>query len=109
MNEAALLEFAKQHNYEEAIAALSALSGVRLSTVDKLVLGDRYDPILILSRAIGVEWATTRALIVLRLGPGKVPSPPDIEEARVNFERLSSTTAQRVLGFWRARDTNKSG
>ena len=104
LNEAAILEFARTHQYEEAVAGISALSGVRLSTIDRLILGDRYDPILILGRAIGLEWATVRALIVLRLGPGKVPSPPDIEEARVNFERLSSTTAQRVLAFWRARE-----
>jgi uncharacterized protein (DUF2336 family) len=105
LNEAAILNFARNHQYEEAVAAISALSGVRLSTVDRLVVGERYDPILILGRAIGLEWATVRALIVLRLGPGKMPSPPDIEEARVNFERLSAVTAQRVLAFWRARET----
>lgn len=104
LNEAALLNFAKEHKYEEAVAALSAMSGVRLMTVDQLILGDRYDPILLIARAIGLEWATARALIVLRLGPGKMPSPPDIEEARLNYERLSTTTAQRVLVFWRARE-----
>jgi len=104
LNEAALLSFAKEHKYEEAVAALSAMSGVRLATVDQLILGDRYDPILLIARAIGLEWATARALIVLRLGPGKMPSPPDIEEARLNYERLSTTTAQRVLVFWRARE-----
>jgi uncharacterized protein (DUF2336 family) len=104
LNEAALLSFAKEHKYEEAVAALSAMSGVHLATVDQLILGDRYDPILLIARAIGLEWATARALIVLRLGPGKMPSPPDIEEARLNYERLSTTTAQRVLVFWRARE-----
>ena len=108
LNEAALLGFAKEHKYEDAIAALSAISGMRLSTVNQLVLGDRYDPILILGKSIGLEWATVRALVVLRLGPGKIPSGPDIEEARVNFERLSQATAQRVLTFWRTRDKTKS-
>lgn len=108
LNEAALLGFAKEHKYEEAVAALSAISGMRLSTVNQLVLGDRYDPILILGKSIGLEWATVRALVVLRLGPGKIPSGPDIEEARVNFERLSQATAQRVLTFWRTRDKTKS-
>jgi hypothetical protein len=84
------------------------MSGVRISSVDQLVLGDRYDPILILGKSIGLEWATVRTLIVLRLGPGKTPSAPDIEEARVNFERLSPTTAVRELDFWRAREAAKS-
>jgi uncharacterized protein (DUF2336 family) len=105
LDEAALLGFAKAHKYEECVAALSAMSGVRISTIDRLVMGDRHDPILILGRASGLQWATVRALIVLRLGPGRVPSATDIEEARLNFERLAPSTAQRVLGFWQTRQS----
>ncbi|MGN6284940.1 MAG: DUF2336 domain-containing protein [Afipia sp.] len=108
LNEAVLLKFAREHQYEMAVAALSIMSGVRLESVDQLVLGDRYDPILILGKSAGLEWATVRTLIALRLGPGKAPSAPDVEEARVNFDRLSPTTAARVLAFWRARDAAKS-
>jgi uncharacterized protein (DUF2336 family) len=105
LNEAALLNFAKARKYEECVAALSAMSAVRLAAIDRLIMGDRHDPILILGRAIGLEWATVRALIMLRLGPGRVPSATDIEEVRLNFERLVASTAQRVLGFWRTRQT----
>lgn len=104
LNEATLLGFAKAHQYEEAIAALSALSSVRISTVDHLVMGERHDPILILGKSIGLGWATVRALILLRLGPARGPAAPDLEEARLNFEQLVPSTAQRVLGFWRMRE-----
>lgn len=107
LDEAALLGFAKQHKYEESVAALAALTGMRISVVHQLVLGDRYDPVLLLGKSIGLEWATVRALVVLRLGPGRVPSGPDIEEARINYDRLSPATAQRVLTFWRLRDKGK--
>jgi uncharacterized protein (DUF2336 family) len=106
LDEAALLGFAKQHKYEESIAAFAALTGMRLSVVNQLVMGDRYDPILLLGKSIGLAWATVRALVVLRLGPGRVPAGPDIEDARLNYDRLSPATAQRVLTFWRARDKN---
>lgn len=106
LDEAALLGFSKQHKYEESIAAFAALTGMRLSVVNQLVVGDRYDPILLLGKSIGLEWATVRALIMLRLGPGRAPAGPDIEDARLNYERLSPATAQRVLTFWRARDKN---
>jgi uncharacterized protein (DUF2336 family) len=105
LNEAALLGFAKAHKYEESVAALSAMSGAGISTIDRLIVGDRHDPILILGRAAGLEWATVRALIVLRLGPRRVPSATDIEEARLNFERLAPSAAQRVLGFWQTRQS----
>ena len=72
-------------------------------TLDRLISGDRYDPILIVGKAIGLEWATVRALILLRLGPNRVPSPADIESARVNFARLMPSTAERVVGFWKTR------
>jgi uncharacterized protein (DUF2336 family) len=105
LNEAALLGFAKTHRYEESIAALSAMSGVRIATLDRLIAGDRHDPILIVGKAVGLEWATVRALILLRLGPSRVPSPADIESARVNFARLMPSTAERVVSFWQTRQS----
>jgi uncharacterized protein (DUF2336 family) len=103
LNESALLEFAKAHKYEESIAALSAMSGVKIATLDRLISGDRYDPILIVSKVIGLEWPTVRALILLRLGPNRVVSTAEIEGARVNFARLMPSTAERVVNFWKAR------
>jgi uncharacterized protein (DUF2336 family) len=105
LNESALLGFAKAHKYEESVAALSAMSGVKIATLDRLVAGDRQDPVLIVGKAVGLEWATVRALILLRLGPSRVPSPTDIESARVNFTRLMPSTAERVVGFWQTRQS----
>jgi hypothetical protein len=105
LNEAALLGFAKTFNYEESVAALSAMSGVKIATLDRLITGDRYDPILIVGKTVGLEWATVRALILLRLGPHRVAAPADIESARVNFGRLMPSTAERVVSFWQTRQT----
>ena len=103
LNEAALLGFAKAFKYEESVATLSAMAAVKLDTLDRLIAGDRHDPILIVGKVIGLEWATVRALILLRLGSNRVPSPSDIESARVNFARLMPSTAERVVTFWQAR------
>ncbi|WP_454615744.1 DUF2336 domain-containing protein [Bradyrhizobium cenepequi] len=103
LNEVALLDFAKSFKYEESVCALAAMTGVKIATLDRLITGDRYDPILIAGKTIGLEWATVRALILLRLGPNRVPSPADIESARLNFTRLMPSTAQRVVDFWKTR------
>ncbi|WP_454623606.1 DUF2336 domain-containing protein [Bradyrhizobium cenepequi] len=103
LNELALLDFAKSFKYEETVCALAAMTGVKIATLDRLITGDRYDPILIAGKTIGLEWATVRALILLRLGPNRVPSPADIESARLNFTRLMPSTAQRVVDFWKTR------
>ena len=103
LGEAALLNFARALKYEESIAALSSMTGVKIETLDRLIRGDRADPILIAGKAIGAEWATVRALILLRAGPNRPVTPADIESARVNYARLMPATAQRVVAFWKTR------
>ncbi|TFV37024.1 DUF2336 domain-containing protein [Bradyrhizobium frederickii] len=105
LGESALLGFAKANKYEESIASLSAMSGVRLSVLERLILGDRYDPILIVGRVLNLGWPTVRALILLWYGPHRIPADADIEAARANFTRLMPTTAERVVNFWRNRQT----
>jgi len=105
LNEAALLGFSKEYRYEETVAALSAMSGVQIATLDRLMSGERHDPILIVGKAIGLQWATVRALILLRLGPARIPSPTDIETVRSNFSRQVPSTAERVLSFWQTRQS----
>ncbi len=105
LNEAALLGFAKSFRYSETVAALSAISGVPIAAVDRLMAGDRHDPVLIISKAIGLEWPTVRSLVLLRLGPARIPASADIEGIRTNYMRLAPSTAERVVSFWRARET----
>lgn len=105
LGESALLGFAKAHKYEESIATLSAMSGVKLTILDRLVAGDRYDPILILGRVLNLGWPTVRALVLMWYGPQRMPADTDLEQARVNFTRLMPTTAERVANFWRNRQT----
>jgi len=107
LDEAALLGFAKAYQYEETVAALSAMSGTRISTLDQLMSGERHDPVLILGKALGLGWTTVRAMIGLRLGPDRTAASPDVEEARHNFERLAPSAATRVLGFWRLRQADE--
>jgi uncharacterized protein (DUF2336 family) len=103
LNERALLGFAEGHHYEEAVAALAAMSGLEIATLDRLVSGPRHDPILIVGRTIGLDWTTVHALILMRLGRKRIPARADIEAARINYARLVPTTAERVVVFWKGR------
>jgi uncharacterized protein (DUF2336 family) len=103
LGESALLGFAKAQKYEESLAALAAMADVRVSMLDRLIAGDRHDPILILGRMLNLGWPTVRALILLWYGPNRMPADADLESARMNFTRLMPTTAERVVNFWRNR------
>jgi hypothetical protein len=64
--------------------------------------GDRPDPILILCKAAGYGWTTARAIIMARPSI-KGTSTSMLDAAFANFEKLSPSTAQRVVRFWQVR------
>jgi uncharacterized protein (DUF2336 family) len=102
LNEAALVDFAKSARFEETVASLSLLCAVPIDVIDRLMAGDRPDPVLILCKSAGWDWPTARAIIMARPG-AKGTSTQGLDSAFSNFERLSPATAQRVMRFWQAR------
>jgi uncharacterized protein (DUF2336 family) len=103
LNETQLVEFAKSSRYEQTVAALELLCRVPIDVIERLMAGDRPDPILILCKAAGWGWPTARAVIQSR--PHVAASSHALDNAFSNFERLSPATAQRVMRFWQARTT----
>jgi uncharacterized protein (DUF2336 family) len=101
LTEADIAEFAKSGKYEETIAALATVCAVPVEVVDRLMSGERADPVLILARAAGFGWATVRDIMNAR--PGLKPSSQTLDAAHENFERLTAATAQRVVRFWQVR------
>jgi uncharacterized protein (DUF2336 family) len=99
LNEDQILEFAKAGKYEEMVAGLADLCAVPIDVVDRLMGGERPDPILILCKAKGWGWPTARAIIGARLGH-KANSSQGLDAAYSNFERLTTATAGRVIRFW---------
>jgi uncharacterized protein (DUF2336 family) len=103
LNQETLAKFARDRKFDETVAALAAISGLTVDAVDQLISSGKRDSILILGRALGLEWATVRPLLALRLALGRNPSATDVEDARVSFERLALPTAQRMMKFWKDR------
>jgi uncharacterized protein (DUF2336 family) len=101
LSEADIAEYAKNGKYEETIAALATFCAVPVEVVDRLMSGERADPVLILARAAGFGWSTVREIVIAR--PGLKPSSQTLDAAYENFERLTATTAQRVVRFWQVR------
>lgn len=107
MDEATLAAFAADSKYEETVVALAALSKVPVAIADRLMAGDRPDPVLILCKAAGMSWPTVKAVITVQ-PDGKPPSTLGIDAAFANYDRLSPSTAQRVVRFWQVRHHQKS-
>jgi uncharacterized protein (DUF2336 family) len=103
LNEQKLLEFAAAGHYEEMVVALAQLCAVTVDVADRLLTGDRPDPVLILCKSAGWGWSTARSIITARPSAKSNPNY-GLDAAKSNFERLSSSTAQRVMRFWQARN-----
>ncbi len=62
--------------------------------------GERPDPVLILCKAAGLGWSTVKSVILVQSN-GKAPLGQGLDYAFANYGRLSTSTAQRVVRFWR--------
>ena len=105
MTEATLAAFCSGGKYEEAVAGLAALARVPIDVADRLMSGDRPDPVLILCKAAGLGWPTVKAVITAR-PEGGGPSSQGLDIAFANYGRLSASTAQRVVRFWQVRQSS---
>jgi len=96
-----VLEFADGGKVTELVAALSVLSGIQTDLVGRLVCDQNGFGVMILCKAIALDWSITHA--VLTAGPGAKARASQLEELCKDFERLSLSTARRLLGFWHGR------
>jgi len=102
LNEAALLGFARQRQYEETVAALAELSHSTVDVIRPLMQSLRYDGILIPCKAAGLGWETVHAILDSRFATGR-PAPRELAKAQDQFARLTMESARRTIKFWQVR------
>jgi uncharacterized protein (DUF2336 family) len=102
MDEAALAAFATEGKYEETVAGLAAVTKVPINVVDRLMAGAQPDPVLILCKSAAMAWPTVKAVIKVHPERGNMSSQ-GLDTAFAHYERLSASTAQRVVRFWQVR------
>lgn len=95
--------FATAGRFEAAIATLARLSGMSTGFIESKLKDDNAEIILIVAKATGLSWPTTKA--ILALGASESPrSPDDIKQHETSFARLHQAVAQKILDFHRQRE-----
>ncbi len=102
LDEEALVGFARRGQLEETVAALALLCSVPIEVTDRVMAGDRLDPALVLGKSAGWSWPTVKAIILARPERERI-SNRALDDACSQFERLSPSTARRVMRFWQIR------
>lgn len=100
LNETSILAFANAQSYEETVASLGALCSTSLEFIEPLMTG--IDGLLVVCKAAKLNWPTAKALLESWILRHPV-SEMELAKAKQDYLRLSEGSAQRTLGFWKAR------
>jgi uncharacterized protein (DUF2336 family) len=104
LGEADIEAFARAGKFEETAVALALLCDLPIDIVERAMVQDREETILIIAKAIGVSWPTVRQL--LRVCAGKRGlSAQMLQQSMAVFYKLKRETAQKVIDFQRKRRT----
>lgn len=100
LNEATVLAFANARSYEETLAALGALCSISVEFLEPLITST--EGFLVACKAARLSWAAVKGLLegwILH----QTVTVSELSRAQGDYHKLSEASAQRTLGFWRAR------
>jgi len=100
--EAEVYRHARDGKLDETAAALANLSGIPSDAVERALLNQRADIVLVIAKAVGLSSITTEALVRLRAADRGM-SAEDVAQTLAKFSRLQRDSARRVLNFFRIR------
>jgi uncharacterized protein (DUF2336 family) len=90
--------FATANEFEETAAALAVLCDLPIEAVDRALVQDGPDAVLVMGKAIGMSWPTIKAILRMRAGARGI-SPGELEQCHSNFSRLKPAIARQVIEF----------
>jgi len=101
-SEADVHQRAAAQDFERTVIALAVYGGLSIDLVERALLDQRPDMVLILAKAAGCSRTTTKAILMMQAA-GRGMSESDLARALASFDRLSKATAKRVLEFYDRR------
>ena len=94
--------FAKSGLFEETTAALAVMCDLPTLVVERAMAHDGTEPVLILCKAAGLPWASTKVVLRLAAG-GRRISTHEFDRSLASFNKLTPATAKYVVRFQRTR------
>ncbi|HEY0441003.1 MAG TPA: DUF2336 domain-containing protein [Xanthobacteraceae bacterium] len=98
-----LVGFAAAGREAELIVALARMSGLPIETIEGIWRAEPDDGVIILAKALGLDWPTTREII--RASPDRASVFRNDIPAK-KYVQLSPQVAQRVVRFWKVRQAS---
>ncbi|MGX1320622.1 uncharacterized protein (DUF2336 family) [Bradyrhizobium sp. USDA 377] len=107
LDEARVLGFIGERSFDKTAVALSLMTDLPIGAIERALVRSEPEQILILAKAIGLSWETTKAILTFQPGSAqesKERSKERLEECFASFLRLKPSTAKAALQFYRLRE-----
>jgi uncharacterized protein (DUF2336 family) len=102
LGEAEAYRYAREGCFEQTVVALSLLCDIEIDAVEQALQDREHDLTLILAKVAGFSSTGAKALLLLKTADRGI-STQDLDSALKSYEKLHAESAERVLGFHRAR------
>jgi uncharacterized protein (DUF2336 family) len=102
LNEEKIFEFAYSLKFDETAVALSLLCAVPINVVERAIVDENREAILILAKALDLSWNTTMALLFLGAENYRITAR-DLEVLKSDFAKLNVETSKQVLNAYQSR------
>jgi uncharacterized protein (DUF2336 family) len=100
--ESRVTAFAKAGKFEETTVALARLCELPIEMVERAMIHDRPETILIIAKATEMSWLGAKSILCLRATKCRI-SISEMEQCLASFERLKPSTAKQIVRFYRKR------
>jgi uncharacterized protein (DUF2336 family) len=101
LDEAALRDFARNEKFDETALALSLMCELPIGVIERAMVDENSEQIVVLARACHLSWATTEAILSVR--SGRKPASRALEQSFASFNKLKPETAEKAMLFYRLR------
>jgi uncharacterized protein (DUF2336 family) len=102
LNENSISGYARAHKLDEVTIGLSLLCALPGDVIERALLDQKREMLLILAKALDFSWATTMALLFLGARDHRITAQ-DLRDLEGEFGRLNVGTSRSVLQFYQSR------
>jgi uncharacterized protein (DUF2336 family) len=102
LNEEKIFEFAYSLKFDETAVALHLLCALPIDVVERAMVDNNKEVILILAKALDLSWATTMSLLFLGAANYRITAG-DLDSMKSEFARLNVETSRKVLKVYQSR------
>jgi len=103
LTEDRLREFAEAGKFDDTAVSLALLTDLPIGAIERTLVLDHSDQVLLLAKAIDLSWDTTKAILQLRAA-SESGSANELELNHARFMKLTPETARTAIQFYRLRE-----